>query len=272
MFISFLYFMANSSRFALNAPICRSSSATRPTASASPTAATASAAFRSRWMAATPTPRRRIPVAGPRAHTPHYTRARRRTRMAQPEQLLPTTVTGTARWVQGVLHNVKMCFQFWPAMVHGGSDHESERGSPVDAALIGTTFLSFLACIFVIFTYWRLPAVRRHPSGIIFWRCAFEIVFHVEVLVGAFLAPHEGGCKFFSFVSQFFILGAEVYIAILCVDLLRCARAAAAAAATAALTPHAAHTARSRTPSALHGAWATTRPLPLSRSAWRSPS
>ena len=107
-------------------------------------------------------------------------------------------------------------------------------------ALFVGAVISVCACVSVIIKYIRYRQVLRPPFTILFWRTVADLCFSMQFLLTFFVqlgllqkAPYEHGnvfwgrfphmqhlCSIFAFVTQFFAFASELWLAMLCIDLV----------------------------------------------------
>lgn len=121
-----------------------------------------------------------------------------------------------------VLHN--------PTQLNGGPS-PSPRPDPsyhpddaVSGALIGSAFVSVVCLLVVIFSFLRWRRLRRWPSSLIVMRSALDLMFCLELVASHLYHRSNLGatddCAGFTFVTQALAIGAEIYGALLSVDLV----------------------------------------------------
>lgn len=85
-------------------------------------------------------------------------------------------------------------------------------------------YISILGSLFVMITYLKYKSLRRHPGSLLFGMASFSFGFHVVFLVEYYVIDTSINCCHVAPFSQYFLLGHELYLLMLGMDLLLATR------------------------------------------------
>ena len=100
----------------------------------------------------------------------------------------------------------------------------TSRSDELDVFYFVGSSISLFASLFVIFSYLKFPACRKHPSSLIFWRSFCDVIFSLQFIILFSNSSIRNRCDAFSFLFQFSILGSQSWYFTSAIDLFRAMR------------------------------------------------
>jgi 1-phosphatidylinositol-4-phosphate 5-kinase len=108
-------------------------------------------------------------------------------------------------------------------------------GPSLQNTLISGGSLTTVSCLFVIYSYHKVPSFQAHPNRLIYWKSWFDLILGIRFILqplyesaGSFVndasdeydfVTESNKCLVLSVVTQFFLMGSETLYFMLSVDL-----------------------------------------------------
>ena len=109
--------------------------------------------------------------------------------------------------------------------------HTCEKCHPAglySAPILIGSFLSLVAAGVVIGTYRQFEELRRHPNGLVLWKCILDVIFALTTVIEGSLRLSGRGaavdCAAVSFFIEFSLIGSELCFFLLSFDLFTALR------------------------------------------------